>query len=483
MRPLYPHQEQAIAMLRQSLGRGRRRPMLQAPTGFGKTLLSAAVVDGVLRRDKQVVFCVPALSLIDQTVEAFWNEGIRDVGVIQGDHELRNSFRPVQVASVQTLMRRDLPEADVVVIDEAHRWFRFYGQWMARPEWQRVPFIGLSATPWTKGLGRHFDDLIIAATTQDLIRDGYLSNFRVFAPAHPDLQGVRTVAGDYHEGDLAEAMNQPTLVADVVETWRKMGEDRPTFVFAVDRAHAAALHGTFLRAGVGSSYVDANTSMEEREEIRRRFHAGDVKVVCNIGTMTTGVDWDVRCIVLARPTKSEMLFVQIVGRGLRRADGKEDCLILDHSDTHLRLGFVTEIHHDKLDDGTPKLPRDRREREEALPKECTECSFLKPAKVHVCPNCGFVPVRQSEIVCEDGELQELRPDAVPVDLFEKQRWYSMLSYIARDRSYSHGWVSNKYREKFGVWPRNMNSVVREPTSDVWRWVKSRQIAYAKRKTA
>lgn len=483
MRPLWPHQTRALDLLRQSLGRGRRRPMLQAPTGFGKTLLSAAIVDGALRKDRRVVFCVPALSLVDQTVEAFWNEGIRDVGVIQGAHELTSSFRPVQVASVQTLLRRHLPEGDIVVIDEAHRWFDFYAKWMQRQEWAHIPFIGLSATPWTKGLGKHFDDLIIAATTADLIRDGYLSGFRVFAPAHPDLKGVRTVAGDYHEGDLAEAMNKPPLVADVVETWRRMAEDRPTFVFAVDRAHAAALHGEFLQAGVASAYIDANTSTDERDETRKRFHAGDVKVVCNIGTMTTGVDWDVRCIVLARPTKSEMLFVQIIGRGLRTADGKDDCLILDHSDTHLRLGFVTDIHHAKLNDGSPRAAVRVQGRKEGLPKECPKCTFLKPPKVRDCPVCGFQPDRQSGIVCEDGELFEMTPARAKADRAEKQRWYSMLWHIARSRGYQSGWVSNKYREKFGVWPRDLSGHVIEPTADVWRWVKSRQIAFAKRTAA
>jgi hypothetical protein len=190
---LRPHQERALTLLRQSLGSRKRRPMLQAPTGFGKTLLAAAVVDGARRKGKRVIFVVPALSLIDQTVQAFGEEGIVEVGV--GFHELSDFNQPVQVASVQTLMRRKIPAADVVVIDEAHRWFDFYGKWMSDPEWAKVPFIGLSATPWTKGLGKHYDDLLIAATTRDLIDAGYLSQFRVFAPSHPDLGAVRTVRG------------------------------------------------------------------------------------------------------------------------------------------------------------------------------------------------------------------------------------------------------------------------------------------------
>jgi superfamily II DNA or RNA helicase len=171
-RELRPHQSQAIEMLRQSLGSSKRRPVLQAPTGFGKTRLAVAVVEGALAKKKRVIFTVPALSLVDQTVEAFWNDGIREVGVIQGTHAMTDWSRPVQVASVQTLQRRPIPEADVVMIDECHRWFDFYPKWMMDPAWQSRPFIGLSATPWTRGLGRYFDDLIIAATTQDLIAGG-----------------------------------------------------------------------------------------------------------------------------------------------------------------------------------------------------------------------------------------------------------------------------------------------------------------------
>ena len=118
-------------------------------------------------------------------MKSFAREGIYDVGVIQANHEMTNPSMPIQVASVQTLQKRDIPLADIVLIDEAHRWFKFYGEWMQL--WNNVPFVGLSATPWTKGLGKHFDDLIIAATTQDLIDNGYLSDFRVYAPSHPEV--------------------------------------------------------------------------------------------------------------------------------------------------------------------------------------------------------------------------------------------------------------------------------------------------------
>lgn len=482
IRTLRPHQARAIDLLRQSLGSGKKRPLLQAPTGFGKTLTAAAIIESALAKGKRIVFTVPALSLVDQAVQDFWAEGIRDVGVIQGQHMRTDWSRPVQVASVQTLMRRELPNADLVLIDEAHRWFNFYGKWMLEPAWRARPFIGLSATPWTRGLGRYFDDLIIAATTSDLIEQGYLAPFRVFAPSHPDLSDVRTVAGDFHEGDLSQAMNGGSLVADIVETWRRLGENRSTFCFAVDRAHAKTIQQRFIAAGVCAEYIDANTPMNEREEIKRRFHDGEVRVVANVGCLTTGIDWDVRCIILARPTKSEILFCQAIGRGLRTAEAKEDCLILDHSDTHLRLGFVTDIIHDKLDDGRERAKAD--DQRMVLPKECPKCSYLRPARTPKCPVCGFKAEVVSQVEVVAGKLAELnpqkkkKPEATHAD---KQRWYSQLLFIAKQRGYRSGWSANQYRQKFDVWPRGLAETLATPTPEVVSYVKASMIRYAKRK--
>ena len=130
-----------------------------------------------------------------------------------GHHPGTDSTQPVQVCSVQTLARRQKPEAAIVIIDEAHLSFKSVHEWIGDPEWANVPLSACRATPWTNGLGKHYDDLIIAAQTGDLIDAGFLSPFAVFAPSEPDLSGVRTVAGDYHEGELAEACDTPVLSA------------------------------------------------------------------------------------------------------------------------------------------------------------------------------------------------------------------------------------------------------------------------------
>jgi DNA repair protein RadD len=480
---LREHQLSLMAQVDEAIAAGCRRIVAQAPTGFGKTIWAANRLKRIQDAGQRAIFIVPVLSLIDQTIGKLYAEGVADVGVIQANHSMTNWARPIQVATVQTLQYREVPDAAEIIIDEVHRWFKnFYPRLLADSRFTNVPIIGMTATPWTRGLGKHFDKLIIGSTAQQLIDAGYLSKFRAFAPASPDLERVRTVAGDYHERDLSEAMNKAVLVADVVTEWLKRGQHRPTLCFAVDRAHAKNLQQQFLAEGVPAEYIDAFTEVSERNAIAKRFHAGEVKVVCNVGCLTTGIDWDVRCIILARPTKSEILYVQMIGRGLRTAEGKGDCLILDHSDNHTRLGFVTDLHHDELDQGREKHST-RTPREESLPKKCPKCTFLKPPKMHACPCCGFAPVVQNKIVNEDGELVELasRRTAIAPPIADRVDFYRQLRAVAQMRGYKDGWVAHKFKKKVGTFPpwdyRHLAPAA--PSDSTLRWIRSQDIRWAK----
>lgn len=479
MRTLTALQESAVQNLRISLA-SHSRSMLQAPTGFGKSVLISAVSTLAVSRNKRVNICVPSISLIDQLVDSLKVDGLKHVGVIQSNHELTDPSAPVQVCSTQSLMRRRIPDADLVIIDEAHRWFDFYGQWMS--DWNRVPFIGMSATPWTKGLGNWYQDLVIAATTGDLIGSGHLSPFRVFAPTTPDLSRCRTVADDYHRGDLSKAMRP--IVGDVVRYWLEHGENRPTLCFAVDRAHARDLLTKFREAMIPADYVDAFTPREVRAQIGARLNSGELSVVVNVGCLTTGVDWDVRCIILARPTKSEILLVQIIGRGLRTAKGKDDCLVFDHTGTHEALGTVLDIHHTRL--STAKHPLTKSVKPEAKPTVCPECKALKEARARLCPVCGFVPARVSNVVEIEGQLDEITPKKLnrKTPAIDKRQFYAELLGYAKRRQFRPGWADNKYREKFGVWPNAFKDTEPEtPTPVTLNWIRSRNIAWAKRRTA
>ena len=477
---LRPHQERALAMLKSSLaGKAHRAPVLQLATGAGKTRIAAEIINGALSKGNRVAFTVPAISLVDQTVRALEDEGITHINVIQAKHPRKDPYARVHVVSVQSLMRRDRPAVDLVIVDEAHLRFRAISKWIHdAPD---LPFVGLSATPWARGMADDWDDLLVPVRMQDLIDDGWLSPFRVFAPSHPDLAKVRTVAGDYHEGDLSAVMSDNRLVADVVQTWRKLAAGLPTLVFAVDRAHAETLQRRFEAAGIPMGYCDAYTDRLERKTLFDRMARGDLAGICNVGTLTTGVDADVRCVVMARPTKSEMLFVQCIGRGLRTADGKDHCVIIDHADNHARLGFVTDIHHDRLFTGKDRAPPTAREKGEKTPNECPKCGALRHGLQ--CLACGFVAQRVSEIEHEDGELVEVKARKVKFTAVDKQRFWSELLAVAKQRGRSRGWASHAYREKTGVWPRGLEDRLAVPSAETLGFVKHKDIAFAKRRTA
>ena len=280
-------------------------------------------------------------------------------------------------------------------------------------------------------------------------------------------------------------MNQKKITADIVKTWIELGQDRPTLCFAVNRAHAANICDEFNRAGVSAAYVDGENSLDERDDLAKQFRNGDYKVICNVGVMTTGVDLPfVSCLILARPTKSEMLFCQIIGRGLRKDEGKTDCLILDHSDTTARLGFVTDIHHDKLDDGKKHQgSASKKEKEEPLPKECQSCTYLRPARIKVCPNCGFEAKPQSNIFVADGTLAEVRgrgknksylDTTTPYE--ERETFYRELLGIAQERKFKPGWAFYQYRSKFKENPdKDFVTIPAMPSPKTTSWLRHQWI--------
>src|SRR5262245_364201 len=478
MKTLRDDQAAAIQNIRESVGRGERRIVVQGPTGMGKGLLIADIINRARDKEKHVLVTVPALSLVEQTVEVIFNQGIRGIGVIQGDNPMTDWSQPIQVASVQTLQNRwrdqKMPKADVVLIDEVHRWFAFFADWLCNTGWQSVPFVGFSATPWTKGLGAYYRQLIVANDIDQLIAQGTLVPFRTFAPDTPDLTGVRKQVdangvSDFVPADLDEVMRPKKLVANIVSTWRELAKDRPTVCFCCSRAHADQVAKEFSEAGIPAGYMDCNSKLtdwsdeagefhEGRRTIRQKFLAGEYQVICNVEIVGIGVDWpEVSCIIYARPTMSDMRFVQNIGRGLRAHEGKSDLLILDHSTTTQRLGFVNEVYalHRTLDDGKPKPEKVVGV---LLPKECPQCHYLKAPRVVICPNCGFKAEHHAKpVAVERGTLREIRPGEDMADLRrqlpEKGHVFGQLWWWAKKKGYKSGYAAVKTKEIFGSFPR------------------------------
>jgi superfamily II DNA or RNA helicase len=309
--------------------------------------------------------------------------------------------------------------------------------------------LGLTATPYRAdgaALGDVFDDLVEVTTVPELIDAGHIVEPRVFGRKAPDLTGVRTVAGDYNLGQLADVMNRAELVGDLVETWRERASGRLTVVFAVDVAHSRHIATAFLKAGIPAGHVDGRTPEAERAAVLARLAAGEVRVLANCAILTEG--WDLpacSCVVLARPTKSRSLWKQMCGRALRPAPevGKCDCLILDHAGCWERHGFLTDPEQFSLEGKEPL--------ESSAPRcKCPQCGAELPGWPRFCPECEApLPRRRPMTAAAEespGELEEIRP------LEELVGFYEHLATIARDRGYQAVWVGIKFRDRYGYWP-------------------------------
>jgi hypothetical protein len=297
---------------------------------------------------------------------------------------------------------------------------------------------------------------------------------------------VRVERGDYVERQLAERMDRPQLVGDIVTPWLRLAERRRTVVFASGVAHSVHLRDSFRVAGVWAEHLDGSTPAEERDRILERLGTGAVEVVSNAMVLTEG--WDqpaVSCLVLARPTRHMGLYRQMVGRVLRPAPGKIDALILDHAGAVFEHGFVEEPVTWTLEPGrraeNPKQSARSKHQAPGL-TTCPECSAVR-LEGKPCGACGWRPQPKAKLVdVVEGELGRIdRTRRVKADEYsgaERVRFFGQLRWIATERGYKPGWAAYKFREKFGAGPPS-DAEVTAPSAEVRAWVRSRQIAWAR----
>lgn len=488
MKTLRPVQHKAIDMLRDSLRRGKRRPILRAATGFGKSLVAANIIRSARGKGKRCLFIADAIELIDQTVGVLYSEGINEVGVIQAQHPLTNSSMPVQVASIQTLARRQVPQFDICIIDEVHTLHKAHIKIME--ENPLSVFIGLSATPWTKGLGLYFDDLLEPASIRELTELGFIAVIEAYAPSHPDLGGVKVKAGEYDEAQLSQVMRGEKLIGDVVETWKRLGKERPTLAFCVDRAHARAIQERFQAEWIPCGYIDGETSLLDRKAVKRQLDAGEVKIVVSVGTMIKGVDWKFGCIIDAQPCRSHARHVQKIGR-LRKFQEWATGIVLDHSDNILRLGLPIDIHRDTLctkKKGEKSDGKSEAENRGGEPATCKKCTALIKPGDKSCYVCGFERKPQGADIEEGaGSLSLVGGDAAgpkkrQATEEERRQWWAELKGWAIASGKTEAQAAGKFMGKWGSWPdRSVSVMPQKPSEEVLRYIQAANIRWAKGK--
>jgi superfamily II DNA or RNA helicase len=473
---LRPYQEKALCNIKQAIATGFHSIMIQSPTGSGKGVMLSHIIHLCHQKGSTVLFLVHNIEILYQVSDYLNKWGIEH-GIIKAG-EKHEDRHPVQLASFQTLYRRIknpfIKKADVVIIDEAHHATATTFIKVIE-EFRKKVVLGFSATPMRNnglGLGNLFDKMIQVATISELIALGYLVPVRVYAPVRPDLAGVKVTAGDYNTRDLETAMNKPTIVGDVVGHYQQFGQNRKAICFATGVKHSIALCQQFHAAGITAAHVDGKTPKEERDSILSRFKAGSIQIIVNCQVFTEGVDVpDIGCVILARPTKSLGMYLQMTGRGMRIFPGKEDCILLDHAGAVHEHGFPDEITEWELSTTTRTVNKknEQRKKKESEPISCPVCDLLYTAQLQ-CPGCGNIPtIKQigKDIKYIDGELGEIvrksstttkKPKVKEPTSEEKAAWFRQLKLYCQQQGHNTGWISHKFREKFGIWPNKYASL-------------------------
>ncbi len=348
---LWPHQQAALAAIRSSIGAGQRAGLIALPTGSGKTVVFSTLARGL---DRPTLVLVHRDELVRQTIATMstvWPDA--SIGVVKGNRDEWADGQQVVVASVQSLHARRLERMprdrfDLIVADECHHavartWQAIVGHF------NRHYLLGVSATP-SRADGQGLSELfgprpLYAYALRQAIEDGILCRLVQYAiETGASVDTVATRHGDFATGALSRAVNTSARNRVVVEAFQEYASERRAIAFTVDVQHAHDLADTFNAAGIASAVVSGAMPIDERRKTLARFRDGDIRVVANCAVLTEGFDDPaVDNVLMCRPTKSKTLYTQAVGRGLRRHDGKADCLVVDFTDSSERHRLVTAL--------------------------------------------------------------------------------------------------------------------------------------------
>lgn len=329
-----PYQQEAIKDMISLIESGCPSIMRQLITGGGKTWEASNVIRHFMIRGLRVWFVADRAELIDQAHEALKKVKIFS-GIIKADRKVNENLA-CQVCSIQTIINRhNLTPPDLIIFDEAHgvQADNSYGTIIKR--YPKAQIIGLTATPTRmsgRGFADIFDKLLLGPKFDEMIEKGYLSPLEYMVCSNPDLSHVQLNSmGEYEEEQLFEAMK----VAPLVPSYLEHAADKSLMTFAINVKHSKLIESQYNEAGIEMVHVDGNTNKYDRDNVIKRFKSGKIKRICNVGLYTKGFDFPgLECIQLARSTKSLALYLQMIGRVTRKAEGKEFGIVLDNASCH-----------------------------------------------------------------------------------------------------------------------------------------------------
>lgn len=393
---LYDYQQEAIDGLRQALREGAKAPLAVVPTGGGKTFIIAGLIDRA-KPYARIVVCTHVKELVQQNfAEYVAHFPLQSAGIYSAGLKQKRLDDRVTFAGVQSLARaEDIGHVDILIVDEAHSIpKKGAGLWRTliaklREVNPKLIIIGLTATPYRldggmihEGEGAIFDRIAYEVPIKRLLDDGKVAPLtsKVTPDGQIDTTGVKIIKGEFDEKELtARAMDKVKAAArDMV---RLASERKKWIVFCCGIQHARQMALELCTLGVEACFVDSTMTGKERDAAVEAIRTGAVRAICNTGILTTGFNVrDVDFIALVRPTMSAGLYVQMVGRGLRTADGKSNCLVADYGGNIKR--------HGPVDDVKPPRKKKKGVAGEAPIKICPECHEVNHAARTTCISCG-----------------------------------------------------------------------------------------------
>lgn len=486
MLDLRDYQQQSLEALRQGFAEGKRAQILYAPTGAGKTEMAIALLEATKKRGNRAAMLLDRIILCDQTSQRLERYQI-DHGVMQAGHWRYRPSENIQVCSAQTLEKRgSFPGLKLLIVDECHAMRKQTVDFIKKHE--DVMVIGLTATPFTKGIGKVYDNVVSTVTTKDLVDKKVLAPLRVFVAKEIDMTGAKKVAGEWSQ-DEAQTRGMK-ITGDVVAEWIQktheiFGKPVKTIVFAAGVEHAADLASKFQQAGYNFISISYRDDDQFKRDVIEEFAKPDTDINGLIATdiLTKGFDVpDVQIGISARPfSKSLSSHIQQMGRIMRGYPGKEFAVWLDHSGNYLRFredwdsifdGGVTE-----LDDAKEKARKEKTQKEKEAAK-CPKCGALWPGNSDTCLHCGHVRQRKSQVAAVPGQMEELFSSGG----INREDFWAMCKYKVFNSGWSNGRAAHTFRDKFGVWPRNLDERrTKPPTAEFEKFVKHRLIAFLKGK--
>lgn len=334
-----------------------KRVLLHLATGGGKTFIFSRVLEGVSNNGKHAIMAVRGKDLVNQASERLFKEGVEH-GCLQADHWNKRPHARIQICSVDTLYRRKLtPKADLIVIDEAHLATSDGFLWLV-DQYPEAFYLPVSATPHVKKGLRHIAERVVYPTTiRQLIAEGFLVPPKYYRPSQPDLSQVKMdrKTGDYDADGLGEVMGKRAIVGDIIAHYKAITNGMAAVCFAVSKEHSKNMVTAFKDNGIEAEHVDDSTKPNDRKDALERLKEGVTKIICNVGILTTGVDMPfLRAIIMARPTKSYNLYIQMLGRGTRPYTDKQNFIVLDHANNIEEHGFIENERECNLD-GVAKI--------------------------------------------------------------------------------------------------------------------------------